>query len=134
MNGSSGLNKCLLDYVTNGGIRLLAIKDQKGKIKGRAIIRILLDTDQKPVLFVERIYGGISSEERTTLIAFAKDRARNLGLPLLTKEQGSSDYGKQLISYGGSAPWGYADAGFGVCRDGKFTVENAQMLFDPASV
>jgi len=54
------LNKCLLAYIADGKNRLVAIKDMKGKIRARAILRILWNPEiQQPVLFLERIYPAI---------------------------------------------------------------------------
>jgi hypothetical protein len=74
-----------MDYVLDGKNRLIEVKDPSGKIIARHILRILWDeTQQQPVLFLERLYPAIASPEiQKALLSFAKSRAQTLGLPLL---------------------------------------------------
>jgi len=58
------LNKMSYSYLIDGKNRLLAIKDDKGHIKARSIIRLLWD-GEKPVLFLEKIYPDILDEKLT---------------------------------------------------------------------
>lgn len=81
------LNKCLLAYLMDGKNRLLAIKDPNGIILMRSILRILWDEKaQEPVLFMEAIYPGATSESsktmQKTLASFAIERAEALQLSL----------------------------------------------------
>jgi hypothetical protein len=112
------LNKCLLAYVMDGKIRVLAVKDASGRIVARHVLRILWDGNQ-PVLFLSRLYPSIVKKEiQDALEAFALSRAQQLGLPLLSKEvggKGSIIYPHPIIypytveSLGSKAPFEYLD-------------------------
>lgn len=129
ISGDPEFNKCLLAYLLDGKNRLLAIKDEKGVIQARAILRLLWD-GEKPVLFLERIYPDILDEKlKDHLIDFAKERATALGLDLLSKETGSGDdYSKTLHSLGGRAPFEYVDAGNGIYTGSDWSIQVVHIL------
>ncbi len=127
VDGDPSLNKCLMAYLLDGKHRLLAIKDQSGKIVGRSIIRLLWDEkQQEPILMQERIYPKeLSSEQKEVLNNFAKNRAQRLGLRLF--QEGSLSV--CLISKGGRAPWEYVDSLEGVKRESCYTIFKASPVF-----
>ena len=108
------LSKCLLAYLTDGKNRALIIRGDDGRIKGRAIFRILSDTKaEKPVLFLERTYvsGEIGqTEAETAILEIAKRRAQSLGLTLVGKYEGGEKFNNILKSLGGNSPFEYIDA------------------------
>jgi hypothetical protein len=118
VDGHPQLNKCLLGYVLDGKIRILAIKNEEGKTLSRAIFKLLLDKENRPVLFLERIYP----EESSLIREFAQDRASALRLPLY--EHGQT--GELLHSKGNAAPFEYEDAkGNPGVKNGPYTLLGA---------
>jgi hypothetical protein len=131
VNGDPDKNKCLLAYLIDGKNRLLAIKDGNGIIKARSILRLLWDEqNQKPVLFMERIYPSILSQPlENALIQFAKIRASELNLNLTSKEAGKGMlYASVLHSLGGKAPYEYVDAGSGINTGSKWSISPVFLL------
>lgn len=107
VNGDADLNKCLMGYCLDGKCRIICIK--KGPdmpIEGRAMFRIVLDVDDKPCLYLDDSYPY---EQHVLINEFAKQRAREIGLPLYV-------YGRDtlLFSKGCTAPYEYSDAAGGV--------------------
>ena len=137
IDGTPDLNKCALAYVIDGKNSAIVIKDVDGKMKARAVLRLLMDeTTNKPVLFLERHYLGIGDPNLNIAINnYAINYAKTLSLPLLTKEAlidtvGIKQFGP-IISVGSNAPFEYSDAGGGT-TNGKFRIENSYVMFDPA--
>jgi hypothetical protein len=131
INGDPELNKCLLAYLIDGKNRLLAIKDEKGVIKARAILRLLWDEkNRKPVLFMERVYPHILHPKLLdALVQFAKVRASILNLQLTSIEVGAGKpYASVLQSLGSKAPYEYVDALNGINIDSKWSISEAFVL------
>jgi hypothetical protein len=127
VDGSPDLNKCLLAYVRDGKNRLIAIKNKEGKIKARAIVRLLLDAaTNQPVIFLEESYPHLlKAEWQKGLEAMAKRKAQALHLPLFSQQEGCGQH--PLLSLGGPAPYEYVDAldRDRVVKDGKFRILHA---------
>lgn len=93
--GDFHYNNALLGYALDGKNQLLAVYNEKTNvIIGRSILRILLDENSKPVLYIESLYGNVSLNDQKTLLSLAKERADELGVPLLI----SGKFHKQLSS------------------------------------
>jgi hypothetical protein len=124
-------NKCLLAFVMDGKNRLLAIKDENGKIKARAILRIMINkTTGAPVLFMEKIYPqGAPSELNRALETFAIKRAKKLHLTLLKAYERYNSYNSPVISLGGPAPFEYVDALKSIKKQSQFTISDATILY-----
>lgn len=121
INGAAYFNKCLLGYLLDGKNRMIAIKDENGKLVARAIFRLLWDEKEKtPVLFLERIYQavGAPSHANEALKRMALKRSEALGIPLASKD---NPYHNDLESLGSKAPFEYVDAEGGV-TNGKYTI------------
>jgi len=128
VDGSPHLNKCLLAYVLDGKNRMLAVKGPDGRIEARAIFRLLYDTENdKPVLFMERIYSNRAGQFDEALLNMAKKRAEAMGLKLL-RSQGKERYLGKVEGLGSSLPYEYVDAAGGVHSDGKFKINEAYVL------
>lgn len=133
VNGEA-MNKCLLAYVFDGKNRLLAVKDMSGRIIARMIFRILLDDDNNPVLFLEKVYPNVVDPKlKQALEDFALIRAKSLGLPLLTDDSTKPVYGSAIHSRSTIEPilYEYTDAGKsneGHSTKGKFTINTANQL------
>lgn len=127
VEGSANLNKCLLGYVGDGKNRVIAVKDNDGKILQRRIFRLLLDDAGNPALFLERRYGVYSAQFEDAILRVAKRRAAELDLPLY--EQGMSGH-VSLHSLGSNAPFEYSDASSTdhVARAGAFRIDRVHLL------
>ena len=133
INGNAQLNKCLLDYTLDGKNRLIAVKNEKGEIVARALMRILWDEkNQVPVLFKERTYSKpnlnpIVIEELNTMFI---ERSKALGLSLATIDSSLPEYSQYpypLLSLNSKAPFEYVDATGGV-TEGEFTINPSEVL------
>ena len=133
VDGNPDLNKCLLAYMMDGKNRMLAIKNKKGVLVARCILRILWDRkNNRPVLFQERIYPQvIDAPFVKALNDMAKKRAIDLGLDLLTKANGKTivpEYDGIVESLGGPAPFEYVDAAVnGVQPKSIFSILNSKV-------
>ena len=89
IDGKAIYNKCLLAYILDGKNKLIAVKDELGKILARSVLRLLMDEQSKsPVLFLERIYTCQNTEELSDLIREgALRKAKALGLPLVASSR-----------------------------------------------
>jgi len=128
--GDPKYNRGLVGYLLHGQIRLVAVVNDKGHIVARSLLRILWD-GEKPVLFLERLYGD--AQYQGAIEAMAKKKAEKMNL-LLTgiDKEGLSEYEKPLKSLGGPAPYEYCDArGQGICLNGAFTIHRARVIFTP---
>lgn len=135
VDGSPSLNKCLMAYVMDGKNRLLAIKDETGKMIARCIFRLLWDqTSEKPVLFLEQLYPEmLPAQLQDALMLFACQRAKALNLTLLSSEstQESRTYQNSIESLGSIAPHEYVDALHNAREEGIFTISKAQVIHSP---
>lgn len=121
------LNKGLLGYMVDGKNKLLAVKGPDGRMRARCLLRLLWD-GEKPVLFMEKMYPGkITAKQKQALEMFARKKAEQLNLSLLSLDGKGETYGKSLLALGGPAPWEYCDATGGV-TDGKFEILNTKYL------
>jgi hypothetical protein len=121
INGSS-MNKCLLGYLVDGKNRMIAVKDEQGKILARSIFRILWDKiEKKPVLFLERCYQAAKapSNLEKVLEKMAIKRGEALGLSVVSKEK---PHHNPIVSLGSKAPFEYVDAATGV-TNGEYKIE-----------
>ena len=126
LDGSPNQNKGLLGYLMDGKNRLLAIKEGKGKIVARSILRLLWD-GERPVLYRDRFYpDNIDSRHLKALNEAALELAKKLRIPLTSAAEGVS-YGKTLHSLGSSAPYEYCDGGGGM-QKGPYTIDDANTI------
>ncbi|NGX58256.1 MAG: hypothetical protein K940chlam3_01161 [Chlamydiae bacterium] len=130
VGGGANINRGLMGYVMDGKHRIIAIKDERNKIVGRAIFRLLFDEkNQTPVLYYERVYPGtLKPEYKEAMQAFVKECAEDLSLPLTTKNTTTGKaYGGTLISYCTKAPYEYCDAAGGT-KSARYEVSGANLL------
>lgn len=136
VNGTPSLNKCLMGYAATPYVLLVALKDVNGTLLARCILKLLLEevvdssgVSYKPILFLERPYptDSISNEELTLLLDAAKEKAKELGVPLAVKHVRLMQFLEQdqlvsvsVCSLGCSVPYEYADAAHGESQDGKY--------------
>jgi hypothetical protein len=120
IDGDPEFNSCLMGYVLDGKIRILGIKNKEGRILARSIFKLLLDKENRPVLFLEPTYPNPVGSEAKLIREFAQDRALKLGLPIYEHD----NEGEPLHSEGNPAPFEYEDGGIGV-TNGSYTISGA---------
>ena len=138
IQGNAKLNQCLLAYILDGKNRLIAFKNQFGKIIARAIFKMCLDEEDKPILFLEKIYPEKQLDNFivNTIIDFSVERAKKMELPLLMQYTGED---KTKIKYNGAihsnntiTPYEYSDAVINNITNGEFVIgHNLLELYNP---
>lgn len=128
-NGTPHLCCGLLGTLMHGQTRILAVIDQEGKIHSRALLRILLNAQNEPVLFLEPVYPQLAPRSHVNaLLTIAKEKAAKLGIDLTVnlwaENKNLKAYPTSVHSEGGPAPSEYCDAMAGLQPEGKFTIEN----------
>ncbi len=150
VDGTPNLNKCLMGYVMNGHVKMVAILDPEGIIVGRCMIKLLKnETTEEPVLFLEEIYPeSLRADFREALIQYAIQYTEELGLPLATLQTlpfGYESAGSQVPTgettssaepvlgcAGGYAVYEYVDAVFEATQ-GPYSIEKGiQWIYQPA--
>jgi hypothetical protein len=130
-DGQPDLNQGLLGYLLNGYNRLIAIKDEEGRIVARSLLRLLYNKRaNKPVLFLDSFYSRNNHEDLEKIIkALALERAKKMKLTLLSGENHFNSYGENVSCFGGAAPE-YIDS-FGRVRQGPFCISDTFVLYEP---
>ena len=127
IDGDKKFNKCLLGFVLDGKIRLLAVKNKQGQMIARAVLKLLFIKD-RPALFVERVYGNHNYSK--ALIKFAFEKAKSLKIPIFIAP-GYVGFARPLVetlnSIGNRAPYEYEDAGHGVTK-GVYSIQAQEIL------
>jgi hypothetical protein len=127
VNEDPYLNRGLLGYLMNGQTRLLAVVNRKGLIVARCMIRLLMDEQKNPVLFMEKLYGN--TRYRGSIEDLARAKARAMNLPLMIAAPQGVAY-IPLRSDGGLAPYEYSDGAGGVIGvqvNSQFTIKALPM-------
>lgn len=140
IDGNEFFNKCLLAYIHDGKNKALVVKDDKNRIVARAVLRLLVDEKtMEPVLFLERTYTATNNPALQELIREgALRKAKGLGIVMVASPKDYLDaqknklYGSKLQALGGPAPYEYVDALNGIQSDGKFTIDQSYVLFQPS--
>lgn len=117
IDGDPYFAKCLISYLIDGKNRAIVVNDNKGKMRARAIFRLMWDASAgKAVLVLERTYPKTSlpSAIATALNRAAKLRGAALNLDLLSEIQTDAPYNNPISSLDGRASSEYTDAGGGI--------------------
>jgi hypothetical protein len=112
-DGDPGDCSGLIGYLLHGQTLLGAVVNAEGRIHSRAIMRLLLDEEDKPVLFLERFYPEKAPIAHViALYQLAKRKAEQMGVPLTSTqwETKGGTYTSKLHSLGGPAPNEHVDA------------------------
>ncbi len=134
------LNKCLLSSFLDGKIRLMVAREKSsGKIIGRVILRILLDENKKPVLFMETLYtrNGVNEELiRQNIIEGCRQKAQRMGIALTASvidyyDLSANKYPGTLQSLGGPAPYEYVDALSSIEKGGIYSIPKSCLIWRP---
>lgn len=129
VTGKPALNKCLLAYLLDGKIRMIAVKNRDGKILSRAMMRLLLNERDEPVIVIERFYPlFISLAHNEAILNLAKAKAKSMGLPLLGIAYEGDPYPMAVKSFGGPVPNEYVDSGYGIKKNGIYTISGLKKI------
>lgn len=132
VDGSPSLNKCLMDYISNGkNIPIVIRRPGDDLIIARRMLRLeILESTGEPALYLECFYGSYDTPQaQKGMDAMAIAVAKKLGIPLYTAGYQSD---VTLVSKGSSAPFAYSDSGGGV-TNGYYTVKQTRLLYSPSS-
>lgn len=112
--GQPAENKCLVGYLINGDVRVIAVKGKENDtMAARCIIRLMWDeVNQCPVMLLEKTYSNIKDNAiEDAIITWAIEKANALRVVLVSKEIGSGiAYEGEVGFLGGLAPFVYSDA------------------------
>ena len=130
VKGSASLNVGLLGYALDGKHRLALVCDPEGKILARSVLRLLLDSEGKPVIFQEKMYVADANPAYPQLLRqIALKKAGLLGVPLVVspadfeKEQ-AKKYPLSIQAKAKRIPFEYVDA-LGGLHSGPYIIGNA---------
>ena len=104
-DGDTGLNSGLMSYVMDGRNAMIVKKNKKGNILSRSLIRMVLDQNDRPALFLEKGYPG---ESDLLFIDAAREISREMKLPLY--HRANSEKGEKVKLLEGRAPIDYFDS------------------------
>jgi len=129
IDGTENENQCLMAYCLDGKNQMIAIKSADGKEKktlARAILRLLWDPDNnRPVLFLERIYPNLSPQSRKEgILAAAKEAAKKLNCELISNLNEPTPEQRKAQSFGSCCSHEYVDGGAGH-SNGSFIIKGS---------
>ncbi len=134
-NSSSRFNSGLLSYVTDPNVKIIQLFDEGGRIIARSILRVLGDEEGTPQLFLERVYSTNPHHKiGESIRKFAKAKAAKMGVGLYSHSLEGVTEGfwnedlKRLVSRNSRNSHVYTDAGGGLMKDGKYTINGAARL------
>ena len=135
IDGDPKLIKCLLAYILDGKNKVILVKDTLGKIVARTVLRIMWDKAQKcPVLFMERLYTkGINKEFSILIRKGCETLAKKMKLTLVANKNdfpSGLPYNGELFALGGPCPFEYVDDLQEILSEGKFTIQNCNIICD----
>jgi len=140
INGDPEVNKCLQAYLLDGKIRAVTVKNEKGHIIARSVVRLLWDSkEETAVLFQERAYTSDPDPLLSKLLrAMAKRRAENLKIPLAgdcstlsVQNKSFTPYPNPLRSLKSKAAFEYVDALEGIV-DAPYEIKSATLFYTPS--
>ena len=136
INGDPHLNKALLAYLNDGKNKAIIVRDDEGKILARVFLRILLDDNNQPVLFMERLYTRYEdSNLEKHILKGCINKAKIMRMPLLGSKTWSkkvleiSVWPHKLHSFGGPASFEYVDELGGIHNNGKFSIDKSWLIY-----
>ena len=123
-DGFRSLKSGLMSYVMDGRNAMIVRKNQKGTILSRSVIRMVLDQDDHPALFLEK---GYPDKSNLLFIDAAREIANEMELPLYHwGDAKKAEKGKTVKLLEGRAPFDYFDAFPLLQERQKLTITNVQ--------
>ncbi|MBS0626637.1 MAG: hypothetical protein JSS09_00320 [Verrucomicrobia bacterium] len=133
IDSSVSLNKCLISFCIDGGIRMVIAKDASKKTIAFQVLRIIQDTKGEPALLLEPLYSNTPNLEITkALETAALQKAKHIGCRLFTKSPRIqiSPYIGSFKWEGGNCKYTYSDLIGGILTQGKtsFSIPNLKQI------
>jgi len=133
---TGSMNEALLGYVAEANTKATIIKNEKGKIIGRRVTRILGLRDGTPVMFLEEKYASTASGiVDKVMLTHLVNKAEKMGMRLFIKSSEALPDGYSLVSRpdtlyskGGRAPQVYVDAEGGKKSHGKYSIRGVKEI------
>jgi hypothetical protein len=137
--GDAKLSRALMGYVLDGKYRLLAVKDESGRIVARRMMRLMIsESDEgqiRPVIQLERLYAnpGISQAAIDKMLKLVSLKAKSMNADVMSCEDDLpvEGEGHTLISKATERPYEYVDANFDIENNGDFSVAGAKRVSLP---
>lgn len=141
MGSEAGMNTCqsydsawrynlgLLGTWHHGQTRLIAVKDEKGYIRARSLVRLLLNEENHPVVYQEKIYDGRKNVYcAAAMTQRLRQIANELGCDFVSYEELNEEGKGTLTCLGGSAPYEYVDSANGLKSGGAFEFRYTKII------
>ncbi|WP_257282389.1 hypothetical protein [Endozoicomonas sp. ISHI1] len=123
-DGAQDYSRGLMSYVMDGRNAMIVRKNAKGDILSRSVIRMVLDQDDRPALFLEKAYPDKSD---LLFIDAAREIADEMELPLYHRaDPKKGETGEAVKILQGRAPFDYFDAFMVTKERQEFTITNVQ--------
>lgn len=136
VDGEIRWNRGLIAYCLDGKYRLLVVKkSEEAAMQSRALLRLLVDEQRRPVLLLERIYPitSVRSWLGQAIIEMAVRRAQALRIPVLWSQFATSPpYPYRLRSLGGPVALEYIDVLQSLQPSGEYRIDHSWILWSPA--
>lgn len=134
-------NECLLSYFDCDS-KIIILKNEKGNLIARSVLRLKPDKQGDPGLHLERIYSTSASKNvRKLIFAQAFEKAKKMGIPLYINKKIKNESGEMvdqekvenfefkntetiLISKNSRAPLSYVDSAGGKQRRGRYKLKD----------
>ena len=120
-DGDPNVNSGLLSYVMDGRNAMIARKNKKGRIISRSFIRMVLDQNDHPALFLEK---GYPEHSDLLFIDAAREIADEMKVPLY--HRADSDKGEEVKLLEGRAPVDHFDSVMGLVKRKRVTFTKVQ--------
>ncbi|MES2199554.1 MAG: hypothetical protein V4489_05260 [Chlamydiota bacterium] len=132
LNITGVYSRCLLAYPMDGSVRMITVQDRSDTFLARSVLRIILDSDLKPVLLLEPIYVNpklTDNRVKREIIQMAFKKAEYLGIKLFMPAYKPPPYYTGSFTWlGSSCALSYSDIMGGVLPNAKteFSMLNLQ--------
>ncbi len=120
-DGLHSYRRGLMSYVMDGRNAMIVIKNQKGNILSRSVIRMVLDQDDSPALLLEK---GYPDQSNLLFIDAARDIADEMELPLYRCVDAKK--GEKVKVLEGRAPFDYFDEFLSTKERQELTITKVQ--------
>ena len=137
VDGDPSFNIGLVATLIDGKNRLVIVRDCEGKIAARVILRIMLDNNNEPVLFMERLYIRYNDPRLEKFVlrgCIKKAKMMNVslfaGAEWLGNIENKTPYPLVLTTLNGPASYEYSDAAGGMQKNGNYSIFKSWIVFE----
>jgi hypothetical protein len=124
-------NEGLLSLVVDPSVKILQMHNSSGQLIARAVLRLMKNEQEEPVLFLERTYSvNMHPNIARAFAGLAKEKAKEMRVQVYGAEMANSNDNSfpkngPMMLYGtnGRAPYVYSDAGGGLSRSARLILQ-----------